>query len=208
MFEVYINFFSYINSKIETGIMVTNENEKLVGDIRHEISEYLNIDNDQDLILLDTLGLTVLDDDNMTLATLLETRNIVIHYEHSDEENMKIIRSNSTTNIEVNNKTLVDIGIIGEHKMESWRSIGNSYNGKSKHASKKAEELHEPFDINNEEGGGKRIKAIEISVALNRLADRKQQRTRFSSMERLGLIMVKVFGSGKRVRAISQNFGC
>ena len=188
--------------------MVTNENEKLVGDIRHEISEYLNIDNDQDLILLDTLGLTVLDDDNMTLATLLETRNIVIHYEHSDEENMKIIRSNSTTNIEVNNKTLVDIGIIGEHKMESWRSIDNSYNGKSKHASKKAEELHEPFDINNEEGGGKRIKAIEISVALNRLADRKQQRTRFLSMERLGLIMVKVFGSGKRVRAISQNFGC
>ena len=46
--------------------------------------------------------------------------------------------------------------------------------------------------------GAKAIKAIEFSVALNRLVDRNL-RTRFPSMERLGLIIVKAFGSDKKV---------
>ena len=46
--------------------------------------------------------------------------------------------------------------------------------------------------------GEKTIKAIEFAVALNQLVDRNQ-RTRFPSMERLSLIIVKAFGSDKKV---------
>ena len=221
MFEIYIQFLNYVNSKIETGIMIENEGVEL-GEIRHKLCEYLNIQHEPNLILLDSLGLTVLDDDHMTLSTFLNKGQIVIYYEHSssgdDDHSRNHISGHEETVhqrcdskfIESESKNVDPFNGLSDNEVINLFKAKTGYGNEDKRYQPfddaievmlrtrydDGDTAHSYSDKNKE--GEKAIKAIEFSVALNRLVDRNL-RTRFPSMERLGLIIVKAFGSDKKV---------
>ena len=73
MVEIYLNLTRMtVDRRIRTNIIIKDEDNKRLGEIRREIADCLNIFSIDDFILLKPLCLTVLDDDRARLSQIID----------------------------------------------------------------------------------------------------------------------------------------